>query len=380
MPEYRPPGVFIEEVPLGRAIGTVTRPACLFLGPVHADPGLPGDAPPPLDGIDAFETRHEGAADLAFGDAVVPHWPAQAVRTYFAEGGRRLYVVPVAAGDGARPQLADYARALAAAAIPDDVGVLAAPGASAWCDDVQGLHRLLADAAEQAGAWRFAVLDAPPDDTPAQAEALAGAIDCSRAALYYPWVEATGADGTRRWLPPSGFVCGLYARVDRERGVHQAPAGRLYTATGLAFPLRRAHQGMLGPGGVNCIREFTGRGVAVNGVRTLSRDPEWTYVPVRRLFDQIELSVATGLEWVVFEPNGTALWQRVRAAVEDYLCAQWRLGALQGDRPEQAMFVRCDATTMTRQDLDQGRLVCLAGVATVRPGEFTILRWAWQTA
>lgn len=380
MPDYRAPGVFIEEAPVARAIAAVPRSTCLFLGPVRADPAASRGALPLLDSAGAFAALHGGDAGPASGGSATAHLLAHAVRAYFAEGGERLYVLPVTAADGGAPQLADYARALATAAFPGEVGVLAAPGASAWCSDIGGLHRLLADASEQAGARRFAVLDAPPDATPAQAAALADALDTSRAALYYPWVASAGADGVRRLLPPSGFVCGVYARVERERGLHRAPAERLHTAAGLAYPLDRAQQEVLNPRGVNCIRQFPGRGILVHGARTLSSSPEWKYVSLRRFVDQIELSVAAGLSWVAFEPNGPALWQRVRSAVGDFLYAQWRAGALQGAKPEQAMFVRCDAATMTQQDLEEGRLVCLAGVALVKPGEFTLLRWSWRTA
>jgi phage tail sheath protein FI len=132
--------------------------------------------------------------------------------------------------------------------------------------------------------------------------------------------------------------------------------------------------------GINCLRTFVGRGVLVWGARTISSDPEWKYVGIRRYFAYLEHSIERGTQWTVFEPNGEVLWARVQRNIEDFLLNEWRMGALMGDKPESAFFVRCDRSTMTQSDLDNGHLVCLIGVALVRPAEFVILRIGQWTA
>ena len=384
MPQYRAPGVYVEEVPGARSIEPAATSACAFVGPTRDGPAS-GEAPPPLAGFDDFARIYGGDAPLAFADGATLHYLAHAVRAFFAEGGRRLYVLRLAPShDAATPQAEDYAGALAAATMPEEVSILAAPGASAWCRDTAALHGLLAEEAGRRGARRFAVLDTPPGTTPAAARALAGAVDCSRAALYHPWVAvaadpATGDGSSRPLLPPSGFVCGIYARSDVERGVHRSPANEvLRSAVGLEQPIGSAEQALLNPAGVNCLRVLPMRGCRVWGARTLSHDPQWKYIATRRYLDHLEASIERGMRRVVFERNGPALWAQVRAAIDAFLHAQWQRGALVGTKPEQAWFVRCDASTMTAADIDTGRTVCLVGVAPVKPGEFIVLRLAWQ--
>jgi phage tail sheath protein FI len=116
------------------------------------------------------------------------------------------------------------------------------------------------------------------------------------------------------------------------------------------------------------------------GARTISSDPEWKYVNVRRLFIYIEHSLDKGTQWAVFEPNNSRLWANIRETVENFLLVLWKDGALLGDKPEEAYFVRCDRTTMTQNDLDNGRLICLVGVAPVKPAEFVIFRVGQWTA
>jgi phage tail sheath protein FI len=137
---------------------------------------------------------------------------------------------------------------------------------------------------------------------------------------------------------------------------------------------------VLNPEGVNCLRFFEGRGNRVWGARTISSDPEWRYVNVRRLFIYIEHSIYLGTQWAVFEPNNPQLWSDIRQSVEDFLLDLWRTGALLGTQAKQAYFVRCDRTTMTQNDLDNGRLICLIGVAPTKPAEFVIFRIGQWTA
>jgi phage tail sheath protein FI len=222
---------------------------------------------------------------------------------------------------------------------------------------------------------RFAIIQAP------QAAALPAAHQPSvpnskYAAYYYPWLEITdAATGTTKLIPPGGHVAGIYARTDIERGVHKAPANEVVRGiSDLQLQITKEQQDILNPKGINVIRYFPGRGNLVWGARTVSRDPDWKYVNVRRLFIFIEESIEEATQWVVFEPNDEPLWARVRRSVGDFLTRLWMDGMLQGRTKEEAYFVRCDRTTMTQADIDNGRLIMLIGIAPVKPAEFVIFR------
>jgi phage tail sheath protein FI len=188
-------------------------------------------------------------------------------------------------------------------------------------------------------------------------------------------------------VPPAGHVAGIYARSDRERGVHKAPANEVVrdiitrdinaTRKPLEFTLARGDHDILNPRGINVIRDFRAdrRGIRVWGARTLSGDPLWRYVNVRRLFNYVKESVDEGTQWVVFEPNDENTWARVRQVVADFLTLVWRSGALFGATEEQAFFVRCGPDTMTPADIDAGRLIVEVGIAPVKPAEFVIFRF-----
>ena len=133
---------------------------------------------------------------------------------------------------------------------------------------------------------------------------------------------------------------------------------------------------------MNVIRDFRedNRAIRAFGARVITSDPDWKYVNVRRLTIFIEASLDRGLQWVVFEPNDDALWARVRRVVSNFLTTVWRSGALEGTRVEEAYFVRCDRTTMTQTDIDNGRLIIVVGIAPVKPAEFVIVRIGLWTA
>jgi phage tail sheath protein FI len=196
------------------------------------------------------------------------------------------------------------------------------------------------------------------------------------AALYFPWINVFDPlTNNQRLIPPGGHVAGVYARSDIERGVHKAPANEVVRgATSLQVQLTEQEQAILNPRGVNVIRSFPGRGIIVYGARTMSTDSVWKYVNVRRLFLFLEESIEEGTRWTVFEPNNERLWSRVIATIASFLTRVWRDGALMGTAPEQAFFVKCDRTTMTQDDIDNGRLIVLIGMAPVKPAEFVILR------
>ncbi len=241
--------------------------------------------------------------------------------------------------------------------------------------------------------YRFAVLDTTPEpgDTVTDAQTQRQQFDTKYAALYYPWLAipdpfpANLADVHDHGIPPSGHMLGLYARVDIERGVHKAPANEVVRGiTGLRRKVNTEQQEILNPYpvNVNVIRDFreNNRGIRAYGARVITSDPDWKYVNVRRLLIFIEASVERGLQWVVFEPNSEPLWARVRRVVANFLTVIWRNGALEGTKPEEAFFVRCDRTTMTQTDIDNGRLIVQVGVAPVKPAEFVIVRIGLWTA
>jgi phage tail sheath protein FI len=230
--------------------------------------------------------------------------------------------------------------------------------------------------------YRIAVLDSADGQAISDVRSYRAQVDTSWAALYYPWVRIVDPITDNEInLPPSGFVAGIYARNDVTRGVHKAPANEVVLgAIGFETMLNKGQQDVLNPEGINCFRYFDGRGYRLWGARTVSSDPEWKYVNLRRYFAYLERSIELGTQWVVFEPNSSYLWGNVRRTVEDFLFNEWKNGHLMGDKPEQAYFVRCDLSTMTQNDLDNGRLVCQIGVSPIRPAEFVIFRIGQWTA
>jgi phage tail sheath protein FI len=310
----------------------------------------------------------------------------------FATGPERTITL-TGGSDGGRPPLTAWEKALNVLERMDDVSIVSAPGHSSYAGADQtlflGIQQALISHAERTRAYRIAVLDTPPDQTVSGAQAVRSRVDSKYAALYYPWVVVAnplarpGADNVAREiaLPPSGFVCGIYARNDVERGVHKAPANEIVRgAIRFETEINFAQQGVLNPNGVNCLRFFPGRGYRVWGGRTISSDPEWKYVNVRRYFNYLERSIDRGTQWAVFESNGERLWANIRETVSSFLYNEWFNGALLGATPKEAFFVRCDRSTMTQNDLDNGRLVCLIGVAVLKPAEFVIFRIGQKTA
>jgi uncharacterized protein len=241
--------------------------------------------------------------------------------------------------------------------------------------------------------YRFAVLDGhpPPDDSLTDIQIQRQQFDTKYAALYHPWLLIPDpyplAVGTvpDYPIPPSGHTLGIYARTDIDRGVHKAPANEVVRGViGLQRVLNKEQHDILNPYpvNINVIRDFrpNNRGIRVYGGRCITSDSDWKYVNVRRLLIFIEASIDRGLQWVVFEPNAEPLWARVRRSITNFLTLVWRNGALEGTKPEEAFFVKCDRTTMTQTDIDQGRLICLVGVAPVKPAEFVIVRIGLWTA
>jgi phage tail sheath protein FI len=221
---------------------------------------------------------------------------------------------------------------------------------------------------------RMAILDPPPGLNAQQIKEWRvdkAGYDSKFAALYWPWVSVGGG----KFLPPSGFIAGIWGRNDDTRGVHKAPANEVVRgAVTLETQITRKEHDLLNPVGINCIRAFPGRGIRVWGARTLSSDPAWRYLNIRRLFNYLEESILESTDWVVFEPNDQALWAKLRRTISAFLVNEWRKGALFGLTPDEAFFVKCDEETNPAEGIDAGEVVCQIGVAPVKPAEFVIFR------
>jgi phage tail sheath protein FI len=232
---------------------------------------------------------------------------------------------------------------------------------------------------------RMAILDAPPNLLPQDIlewRMNTAGYDSKFAALYYPWLEVMDPLTNQPMLvPPSGHVAGVWARTDSTRGVHKAPANEVVMGVnGLGFQVTQEEQGGLNKVGINCIRSFPGRGIRIWGARTLSSDPEWRYINVRRLFNYIAESIMEGTQWSVFEPNDEMLWTQLRIAAANFLTRTWREGALFGATPEQAFYVKCDSETNPPDVIEAGQVIVEIGISPVKPAEFVVFRISQFTA
>ncbi|QRN98998.1 phage tail sheath family protein [Archangium violaceum] len=382
---YLTPGIYVEEVSTGakplEAVGTSTV-------------GFVGRAPNPgVRQHEAVLIRNwsEFLKVFAQGKDVKSTPLALAVYGFFQNGGTRCFVVNI--GDGQRLAGGVQRReGLDVLREVDEVAIVAAPGFTGPDD-----YDALLTHAEQMQD-RVAVLDAPEDATVEQLCEVAtvslpsaggeGAPGPRRSkgvraraskygAYYYPWISMYDPFEREKKLvnvPPSGHIAGIYARVDGLRGVHKAPANEIVRAAdGLPVQVTREDQGVLNQCGVNCIRIFR-EGIKVWGARTLSDDPEWRYLNVRRLFNMVEETIGQGTRWVVFEPNDMSTRRSVERDVGAFLKRLWRDGALVGRTEREAYFVKCDDETNPPEVVDAGQLVAVIGIAPVKPAEFIIFR------
>lgn len=393
--QFQTPGIYMGETGTKtqtiQGVGTSTA---AFAGPTLSGPV--GRVPEVLTSFAQFETAYGDLSDISFSSPPLlktRNYVALAARAFFENGGERLYVARVASPGGsntAAPTADDYSQALSTLDGIEEVSVVAAPGGmiadESGLGAVAPIHSALIEHVSQPGAYRFAVLDPPPECSTDEMETLRACLDSINAAIYYPWVTIANplddpAAAKQIIVPPSGFICGVYARTDLQQGVFKPPANQpLIGAISFERTIALLESDTLNALGINCLRSFPGRGNLVWGARTISSDTEWKYVNIRRYLLYLEHSIDRGTQWVVFEPNGEQLWASVRQSVNDFLYNEWRSGALAEAKPEQAFFVRCDRTTMTENDLDNGRLICTIGVALIRPEEFVIFRITQQTA
>ena len=381
MPTYLSPGVYVEEVPSGsKPIEGVGTAVAAFVG---LAPGGPVNIP--------FRVSRWGQFAKVCGDPNVPGngpfmegaFLAHAVRGFFDNGGSSCWVVRVG-GSTPRELGGDVEgrSGLFSLAGIDEVTMVCMPDAVTLAGHGDGteltaLQRKLIAHCENAGN-RMAILDCPPGLSPREVSdwrTSGVGYDSNNAALYYPWLEVTDPLTDRPLLvPPSGHVAGVWCRADAGYGVHRAPTGGVVGVAGLGFDVTESDQPELEGAGVNSIRPFPRQGIRVWGARTLSSDPEWHYVRIRRVFLYLASSIDQGTLWTVFEPNGERLWERLRDQVEHFLSRSWRDGALAGETASDAYYVKCDGETNPPEVIEAGLVVCEIGIAPVRPREFALLR------
>ena len=245
-------------------------------------------------------------------------------------------------------------------------------------EGVQAVQLAMIAHCEQMGD-RVAVLDPPPGLNAQQVREWRvdkAGYDSKYACLYWPWLKVFDpGSGQNVFVPPSGHMVGIWGRNDDSRGVHKAPANEVVRgAISLEVQITKNEHDLLNPQGINCIRAFPGRGIRVWGARTLSSDPAWRYLNIRRLFNYLEESILGGTQWAVFEPNDYDLWAKMRRTIAAFLVNEWRKGALFGLTPDEAFYVKCDDETNPAESIDAGMVVCEIGVAPVKPAEFVIFR------
>ena len=338
-----------------------------------------------------FQWVFGGYLDESYGDyRCLPH----AVEGFFQNGGQRVYINRAAASDYREIGRGSAGENNCALVISDDniigddsgeaskrtglyalsniadIKVIAIPNGTS-----QRIQNAMIEHCEKMKN-RFALLDPEKSATLDEIRRQRSLYDSKFAALYYPWLKIRHpATGEIVSIPPSGHICGIYARNDAQRGVYKAPANEAIEGTiGPDLQINKAQQAILNPRGINCLREFSRRGFRVWGTRTTSNDPLWKYINVQRLLLYLEESIEKGTKWVVFEPNDEPLWARVRQMITQFLTSTWINGAFMGATQEEAFFVKCDRDTMTQDDIDNGRLVVVIGIAPVKPAEFTIFR------
>ena len=347
----KPPGVYVQNINLQpQSIEGVSTSTAAFLGETKIGPNTPTL-------ITSWKQYQQIFGSYFGSEKFMPY----TVEGFFLNGGQRCYVCNVTNSD--------YVAALTLLEKVEEVSIVYAPNAQA----TPGLAVALISHCERL-MYRFAILDSIKGQDPSS---LSKPADSSFAALYYPWIFVKEADiGPLRLVPPGGHVAGIYAHTDIEKGVNKAPANQLVKgAVDLELTIGSSQQDILNLQGINCIRNFSGRGILVWGARTLSSDAERKYVSVCRLLIYLEQSIKKGTTWAVFEPNNEATWAKIKASVEFFLTQTWKKGMLMGVKPQEAFFVNCDRNiTMTQNDIDNGRLLILVGVAPIKPAEFLILR------
>ena len=396
MPTYQTPGVYVEEVESGsKPIEAGATNIAGFLGIAEKGPVN-----------EAVLVTNWTQYTKIFGGMHENGWLSHGVYQFFQNGGTKAYINNLAENPAKGKSKEEGAEAteeekkpveiknppdIAKLIIGSDEGVGKKTGLFLF-DTVPDIALVSAPGVTDPAAqdailthceknrFRFAVLDSPEtlekgiDTMPMPRDSMMGAY-------YFPWIQMYDVTADQNvYAPPSGGMCGIYSRVDATRGVHKAPANEIFrTAIGLKYNLTDAEQELLNPKGINCIRDFPGRGIRAWGARTISSNPEWRYINVRRLFCMVEQAIQNGTNWVVFEPNTRDLWKKITRNLTAFLLNTWKSGALFGDSPEEAFYVRCDDELNPPESIDAGYVVVEVGLAPAKPAEFVVFRVSQKT-
>jgi uncharacterized protein len=381
MPTYLTPGVYVEEIPsANKPIEGVATSIAAFVG---LAPGGPLNSPVRLSRWGQFARVYGDTQEPDNGPFMEGVFLAHAVRGFFDNGGTLCWVVRVG---GSTPRDlggdSEERSGLNALAAIDEVTTVCMPDAMTLAGsgdeaELTALQAKLIAHCEAAGN-RMAILDCPPGLSPRELldwRKTGSGYDSKQAALYYPWLEVADPLTDRPLLvPPSGHMAGVWSRTDAAYGVQRAPTEGVLGVAGLGLDVGESDQAELEEAGVNSIRAFPGQSIRVWGARTLSSDPEWRYLSVRRTFLHLASSIDQGTRWTVFEPNDERLWEVLREQVEHFLHRSWRDGALAGETANDAYYVKCDAETNPPDVIEAGQVVCEIGIAPGKPREFAILR------
>jgi hypothetical protein len=373
MPTYKSPGVYLEPVFL--------KPEARLVTGVPGFVGFAGGA------VEKPISLHRKDEFAAFFTARPDSFLVDAVTGFFDNGGARCYVVS-ADRESPKGPLDALAKAVKSLGPLTDLDLVAIPDAMSLPDEADrelAQGQVLAHCAEHDN--RLAILDAHPAATTAKAiaqrdhltaplvEVVGRPVEPVNGAFYYPWVRLASTGGSLRSVPPCGHVAGVFSRTDARVGVFKAPANEeVLGILDLDVAVDVDAQNALNPVGVNCLRSFPGRGIRVWGARTLSRQPEWRYVSVRRLFLTLRRWIDTNMTWAAFEPNGPRLWVRINRELTAYLTNLWQDGAMVGQSPSEAFYVKCDAETNPANGRERGEVVTEIGLAPSAPSEFVVVR------
>lgn len=369
MPSYRSPGVYREDVFLKPQARLPTGvPGFVGFADAAGPDGSRVNTPVPLHRKEEFSGAFKSLSGSFLPDVVAG---------FFDNGGTRCYVVR-ADPDPAKDKRTALADALSALGPLTDLDLVAVPDAMGLEDavDIEQVQKQALDHCRKHGD-RMAVLDALRGATPetvlAQRNALKiGQSEPVNGALYYPWLQVPAP---LRSVPPCGHVAGIFSRTDARVGVFKAPANEeVLGVLDLDAIVDNDVQDALNPEGINCLRSFPGRAIRVWGARTLSREPEWRYVSVRRLFLTLRRWIDLNMAWATFEANTPRLWVRINRELTTYLTGLWRDGALMGGVPEEAFYVKCDAETNPPESRERGEVVTEIGLAPSSPAEFVVVR------
>jgi phage tail sheath protein FI len=377
MTSYLHPGVYIKEVGAHPSvIEGVSTNAVGFIGKTEHikkddfDNGTLLDVPTRITSWTEYSEK--------YGNYDKEHSPylALSVKGFFDNGGTVCYIVRVPDQASTADFIGDSGDTKKGLAALEnvDINIICMPGVTnvvvqqAMIKHCENLK------------YRFCILDSVESADIYSLKECRSHLDSSYGALYYPWLKVTGDSGDVVVMPPSGFIAGVFARMDAARGVHKPPANAGFNSSvDVLVDIDDTQQDVLNSLHINCLRFFPNRGVVIWGARTLSSDPEWKYLSVRRLFNFIEESIYKGTLWAVYEPNDKILWAAIKSTIETFLIQLWREGMLQGGKADEAFFVQCDRSVHTQDDIDNARVRINIGLAPLKPAEFIVIKMMQST-